>query len=138
MNVQPGTYRPDPFAWRQRFYDIAADMARSDAKLEDRAAQGRRLGSGWDSWCKYTAQSLLAARDAYAILMPEDQPMIDRLGIHVVDLASAAANAARDQGSLGPIAPEWTTNLDAAIADAWEATDRLSRLAGVRDSGARS
>ncbi len=123
--------RPDPIALQRTFNDLALDMTRTDAQLENAQRDGKRIGSGWDTWFSNTAQAVLDARDAYMALMVDDRPMFDRLGVDALQLATSAGNAGSGYRAGRVFGDGWSTTLDQKIIDVQDAAARLSRRFGA-------
>jgi hypothetical protein len=117
--------RYDQVGTQRLLNDLAADMSRSDAQLENAVYQGNRIGAGWDTWFMTTANAFMDARDAYVQLRPQDQDIIARLRSSALDLASSSGNleSAYKRGST--FGAGWDTTLDRKIELVREAAERL-------------
>jgi hypothetical protein len=115
----------DPVALQRTFNDLAIDLSRNDANLEDAVRRGNSVGTGWEEWFKATADTLLHARDGFAAVRPDQPALVEALGKDALDLAASGGQigAARRNGNT--FGRGWDTTLDHKIADVRAAADLL-------------
>jgi len=126
MQLSSATAMPPHRIDTQRlFNDLALDLTRHDAKLEDMVRTGNTVGDGWGDWFSRTAQSMLDGRDAYVALNPQDAELAARLGTELLDFTSNGGRIASAEDRGTSLGSGWATALDDAIGLMQEAANRL-------------
>ncbi len=105
--------------------DLAVDLSRHDAQLESMVRTGNTVGSGWGEWFDRTSHTILASRDAYVALNPQDAELAARLGTELIDFTQNGGRIASAQDRNTSLGRGWADALDSTIAVVQEAANRL-------------
>ncbi|MCW2921098.1 MAG: hypothetical protein JWL76_972 [Thermoleophilia bacterium] len=105
--------------------DLAIDLSRHDAQLESMVRTGNTVGSGWGEWFDRTSHTLLAGRDAYVALNPQDGELAARLGTELIDFTQNGGRIASAQDRGTSLGRGWDDALDSTISVVQEAVNRL-------------
>ena len=116
---------PDRIATQRLLTDLAVDLSAKDAQLTAMVSNGNTVGAGWGEWFDRAAHRLLAGRDAYAALRPQQASIIARMGEELIDLGQNGGRIATAQEEGSTLAYGWRNALDDAIAVTRQAADTL-------------
>ncbi len=105
--------------------DLAVDLSRHDAQLESMVRSGNTVGGGWGEWFDRTSHTLLAGRDAYVALNPQDAELASRLGVELIDFTQNGGRIASAQDRNTSLSHGWASALDSTISVVQEAANRL-------------
>ena len=115
----------DVASLRRQFSDLAVDLSRSDAKLEDNQREGRYPTRGWDTTMAEYAERLDAARMQFVQVRPEATDVISALGVDTRHVATLSGKLDMMQDHQLSFARGWDTTLDGTIDDVQRAASLL-------------
>ena len=104
---------------------LAIDLSRHDAQLESMVRTGNTVGDGWGEWFDRTSHTILAGRDAYVALNPQDAELSARLGSELIDFTQNGGRIASAQDRNTSLGQGWGSALDSTISVVQEAANRL-------------
>jgi hypothetical protein len=115
----------DRVATQRLFNELALDLTRHDAQLEQYSKGTYTVGDGWSEWFNAASHNLSDARDAFSQIAPQEVELRAQLGDKVISLASQGGRLGAWHEDGRTFARSWGSALDSTIATVQEAVNRL-------------